>query len=176
MHSPPSNWGTPILWGHDRKGPFTIIEGNHRLVAYASQANKSGLSVPVFVGLSKTPCFWHIFAMHPTSSWMIFGGDCDLSPDDILRREYRSHPAISGIILLQTAATQLFRRDPGDRTSGGRRGLCSSAMATRRSRKAPPRGCGGGIAWRVPRRPISTGRQLWLGCRAHRRCVRYQGT
>jgi hypothetical protein len=33
MNSPPSNWGTPILWGHERRGPFTIIEGNHRLVA-----------------------------------------------------------------------------------------------------------------------------------------------
>jgi hypothetical protein len=61
MNSPPSNWGAPILWGHEKKGPFTIIEGNHRLVAYASQAHKSGLSIPVFVGLSKTPCLWHIF-------------------------------------------------------------------------------------------------------------------
>jgi hypothetical protein len=61
MNSQPSTWGTPILWGHDRTGPFTIIEGNHRLIAYASQGQKSGLSVPVFVGLSNTPCFWHIF-------------------------------------------------------------------------------------------------------------------
>jgi hypothetical protein len=61
MNSSPSNWGTPILWGHERRDPFTIIDGNHRLVAYASQAYKSGLSIPVFVGLSKTPCFWHIF-------------------------------------------------------------------------------------------------------------------
>jgi hypothetical protein len=61
MTSLPSSWGIPILWGHEKKGPFTIIEGNHRLVAYASQPHKSGLSVPVFVGLSNTPCFWHIF-------------------------------------------------------------------------------------------------------------------
>jgi len=61
ISSPLSNWGAPILWGHDRTGPFTIIEGNHRLLAYASQSSKPGLSVPVFVGLSNTPCFWHIF-------------------------------------------------------------------------------------------------------------------
>src|SRR6266480_3111688 len=26
----PSNWRRPILWGHKRTGPFTIIEGNKR--------------------------------------------------------------------------------------------------------------------------------------------------
>lgn len=61
MNSAPPNWESPILWGHDRSGPFTIIDGNHRLIAYASQGQRSGLSVPVFVGLSQTPCFWHIF-------------------------------------------------------------------------------------------------------------------
>jgi hypothetical protein len=61
MNSQPSNWRVPILWGHERTGPFTIIEGNHRLIGYASHGQKSGLSIPVFVGLSNTPCFWHIF-------------------------------------------------------------------------------------------------------------------
>jgi hypothetical protein len=53
------NWAPIILWGHDKNGPFTIIEGNHRLVAYAG-SGKRGLKIPVFVGLSRTPCFWHI--------------------------------------------------------------------------------------------------------------------
>ncbi len=60
MKSQPSDWKAPILWGHKRTGPFTIIEGNHRLIAYLSQHQKSGLSIPVYIGLSNTPCFWHI--------------------------------------------------------------------------------------------------------------------
>jgi hypothetical protein len=54
----PDQWKRVILWGHEKAGPFTIIEGNHRLVGYV--ANKSGgLNIPVLIGLSPTPCYWH---------------------------------------------------------------------------------------------------------------------
>jgi hypothetical protein len=32
----------PILWGHDKNGPFTILEGNHRLTAVASSPQPFG--------------------------------------------------------------------------------------------------------------------------------------
>jgi hypothetical protein len=31
LFSDPASWDTPILWGHQKQGPFTIIEGNNRL-------------------------------------------------------------------------------------------------------------------------------------------------
>jgi hypothetical protein len=55
----PSVWQPPILWGHDRNGPFTIIEGNKRLTAYAG-SGQSGLNIPILVGLSPMSCVWHI--------------------------------------------------------------------------------------------------------------------
>jgi len=58
---PPAEWPPVILWGHERGGPFTIIEGNHRLTAYAASGSRGSLAIPVVVGLSPTPCFWHIF-------------------------------------------------------------------------------------------------------------------
>jgi hypothetical protein len=58
---PPTEWPPVILWGHQRGGPFTIIEGNHRLTAYAACGSRGGLVIPVLVGLSPTPCFWHVF-------------------------------------------------------------------------------------------------------------------
>lgn len=57
---PPGTWDCPILWGHDRRGPFTILEGNHRLVAYASSERPPPLDVNVIVGLSGSPCPWHL--------------------------------------------------------------------------------------------------------------------
>ena len=78
LASPPSSWRKPILWGHDREGPFSIIEGNHRLLAYASAPQ--GVSIPVLVGVSPTPCFFHLpdppnmlvnYLWHP-SSWPSF--------------------------------------------------------------------------------------------------------
>jgi hypothetical protein len=57
----PTAWERPILWGHEKGGPFTIIEGNNRLVAYASKGKQSTLAIPALVGLSSTPCFFHIF-------------------------------------------------------------------------------------------------------------------
>jgi hypothetical protein len=59
MSSDPSTWDPPILWGHDRSGPFTILEGNNRLTAYAG-SGRTGLSIPVLVGLSAMKCVWHI--------------------------------------------------------------------------------------------------------------------
>jgi len=55
----PDSWRKPILWGHDRNGPFTIVEGNNRLVAYAASGAAHSLCIPVIVGLSATPCFFH---------------------------------------------------------------------------------------------------------------------
>jgi len=51
----------PILWGHGREGPFTIIDGNHRLVALIrfGLLPKSFMSV-VYVGLSASHCCWHL--------------------------------------------------------------------------------------------------------------------
>lgn len=62
--SSPEEWGSIILWGHERSGPFTIIEGNHRLTAYA-RSGRSGLNIPVFVGLSGLKCHWHILDQCP---------------------------------------------------------------------------------------------------------------
>jgi hypothetical protein len=59
LNSQPHRWiGSPILWGHAKPGPFTILEGNHRLVALA-RSGTSGFAIPVFVGISPTPCVWH---------------------------------------------------------------------------------------------------------------------
>jgi len=55
----PENWDPPILWGHNRNGPFTILEGNNRLTAYAA-SGRSDLNILVFVGLSPMACVWHI--------------------------------------------------------------------------------------------------------------------
>jgi len=64
LRAPPSSWETPILWGHDRNGPFTIIEGNNRLTAY-SGSGQSGLDISVLIGLSPMRCHWHIFDRTP---------------------------------------------------------------------------------------------------------------
>jgi hypothetical protein len=58
LESPPTEWGSIVLWGHTKDGPFTIIEGNHRLTAYAG-VGATGLDIPVFVGLSPLKCIWH---------------------------------------------------------------------------------------------------------------------
>ena len=59
MKDDPSQWSAPILWGHTRKGPFTIIEGNNRLIAYASLTRRPPLRIATYVGLSADPCCWH---------------------------------------------------------------------------------------------------------------------
>jgi hypothetical protein len=59
LKSDPADWKRVILWGHERTGPFVILEGNHRLMAYARTSSKPPLRIPVYVGLSKCFCFWH---------------------------------------------------------------------------------------------------------------------
>jgi len=57
--SQPSDWEPPILWGHTKAGPFSIIEGNKRLIAYAA-SGQTGIDTPVLIGLSPMRCHWHI--------------------------------------------------------------------------------------------------------------------
>ena len=53
---PPEKWPErPILLGHHKRGPFTILEGNHRLIAYA-QSERAGLDISVLIGLSPMRC------------------------------------------------------------------------------------------------------------------------
>ena len=55
-----TTWEPPILWGHAKEGPFTILEGNKRLIACASNlASVQKLEVPCLIGLSSSPCAWH---------------------------------------------------------------------------------------------------------------------
>lgn len=56
---PPADWHPPLLWGHTREGPFTILEGNNRLVNYAATPAPPPLAITCFVGLSPSPCVWH---------------------------------------------------------------------------------------------------------------------
>jgi len=57
----PATWAPVILWGHATDAPLTIIEGNHRLVAYAATRwwRRPQLQIPAYVGLSAEPCVWH---------------------------------------------------------------------------------------------------------------------
>jgi hypothetical protein len=48
----------PILWSHDRRGPFTILEGNHRLTALAGLPEVP-FEMRTYVGLSPQKCQWH---------------------------------------------------------------------------------------------------------------------
>jgi hypothetical protein len=59
LSKPPADWPKPILWGHDRNGPFTIFEGNKRFTSFVSSQPAGGMRIPVIIGLSPTPCFWH---------------------------------------------------------------------------------------------------------------------
>jgi len=60
LTSPPSAWrGRIILWGHDRSGPFSIIEGNHRILGYAGAKTRPPLNIDVYVGTSPSHCYWH---------------------------------------------------------------------------------------------------------------------
>lgn len=50
------------LFGHHKNGPFSIIDGNHRLLALAHEVMCRGRDfapVSVHVGLSQGPCRWH---------------------------------------------------------------------------------------------------------------------
>jgi hypothetical protein len=68
-----SAWPNPILWGHDKSGPFTILEGNHRLAAYAF-SGMSGINMPVLIGLSPIKSVWHML------------DECQFLIQDLVRR------------------------------------------------------------------------------------------
>jgi hypothetical protein len=56
----PNAWpGRIILWGHSKEGPFTIMEGNHRMIAYAGAKSRPPLDIDVYAGISPSLCFWH---------------------------------------------------------------------------------------------------------------------
>jgi hypothetical protein len=57
--APEGQW-SPILWAHDKNGPFTILEGNHRMTALAQSANKRSVELIAYVGLSRNRCIWHL--------------------------------------------------------------------------------------------------------------------
>jgi hypothetical protein len=59
LKSPPETWARIILWGHDKAGPFSIIEGCHRLLGYAYANPRPRLNLSVYVGLSPSYCYWH---------------------------------------------------------------------------------------------------------------------
>lgn len=57
----PEQWQSPILWGHSKGGPCTILEGTHRLVWYYSQAiAHPNFKIAAYVGLSESRCHWHM--------------------------------------------------------------------------------------------------------------------
>jgi hypothetical protein len=60
LRSKPTAWRKLILWGHGRNGPFTIMEGNNRLTAYVAEGCPDNLCIPVMIGLSPTPCVFHL--------------------------------------------------------------------------------------------------------------------
>lgn len=59
LSSAPAKWSTPILWAHTKEGPFTILEGNNRFVAYEASLDKQPFSISVYIGLSSAHCSWH---------------------------------------------------------------------------------------------------------------------
>jgi hypothetical protein len=60
LRGAPDEWPPPILFGHDRDGPFTILEGNHRLSALASApAERQNWRTIALVGLTPRRCGWH---------------------------------------------------------------------------------------------------------------------
>ncbi len=55
-----ASWESPLLWGHNKAGPFTILEGNHRLTAIAGSASDLPVNWSCYVGISNGTCFWHL--------------------------------------------------------------------------------------------------------------------
>ncbi len=64
-----ASWDPPLIWGHSKAGPFTILEGNNRLTAYVTTVKRSaGLRLRCYVGLSVNPCIWHLADEFPIGS------------------------------------------------------------------------------------------------------------
>jgi hypothetical protein len=60
LYGPSTSWASPILWGHSKAGPFTILEGNHRLTALAGSTDSPEMPLIVYIGLSKSMCHWRL--------------------------------------------------------------------------------------------------------------------
>jgi hypothetical protein len=56
----PDTWEPTILWGHERSGLLTVLEGNHRLTALVSAPERNTCALVTFVGLSPSLCIWHL--------------------------------------------------------------------------------------------------------------------
>lgn len=56
----PERWQNPVLWGHNSDGPFTILEGTHRLVGYCQSEEHPELEMVLYIGLSANLCKWHL--------------------------------------------------------------------------------------------------------------------
>jgi hypothetical protein len=59
LHEAAEHWASPILWGHKKQGPFTILEGNTRLTCAAREPCED-LKLLTYVGLSNDYCHWHL--------------------------------------------------------------------------------------------------------------------
>lgn len=55
----PNVW-EPILFAHDRTGPYTILEGNHRMTSYCGASDPPPATWTAYVGISRSPCHWHL--------------------------------------------------------------------------------------------------------------------
>jgi hypothetical protein len=55
----PEYWKPIVIWAHDPNGPFVILEGTHRMLAYAMRPDLSGTTIKAFAGLSPDICNWH---------------------------------------------------------------------------------------------------------------------
>jgi hypothetical protein len=60
LRTTPETWSNPIVWGHSKQDLLTILEGNNRFAHLALGGVKADVRLSVFVGLSPTPCFWHV--------------------------------------------------------------------------------------------------------------------
>jgi hypothetical protein len=49
----------PILWSHSRDGPFTVLEGNHRLTALRGSSQIHDFQMVTYVGTCASMCRWH---------------------------------------------------------------------------------------------------------------------
>jgi hypothetical protein len=59
LKAPPNQWAQIILWGHSEMGPFSILEGCHRMLGYAAATSRPPLRISPLIGLSSSLCFWH---------------------------------------------------------------------------------------------------------------------
>ena len=60
LRGQPGDWPLPILWGHSKSGPLSILEGNNRFADYVATNPRPTMSITAIVGLSPSPCIWHI--------------------------------------------------------------------------------------------------------------------